>query len=622
MVAALVAEGASDSAPNTGELSLAKQVLLADPDLRFDPYAVLVRFKACATAEERDEAIAKVGGCVQRTFELVPGLVKIEIVGSVENAIDTLSPLNSIEYAEPDFVVRPDSVIPNDPNFNQLWGMRNTGQMVNSDPGVAGADTRSTEAWGVRTGDANFVVAIIDSGTNLSHPDLAANLWTNSGEIAGNGVDDDLNGYVDDTKGWDFFGHDNNPSDGGHGTHTAGIVGAVGNNGIGVTGVAWSCKLMVLRFIGPTGGFTSDAILAIQYAVRKNVRVSNNSWGGSSFSNSLHDAIHEAADSNHLFVTSAGNSGLNNDVTPYYPAAYNSSNIISVASTDNNDARAASSNYGYISCDLGAPGVNIYSTYGSSYSFMSGTSMASPHVAGTAALVFIQNPSWSYLEVKARILATVRPIPSLQGAWQSGGILNTAAALGVAAPPPNTAPVVTITAPTANGSFVEGAAVTFCGSAADAEDGSRTDHMTWTSNLQGQFGVGGVFSVTTLRVGTHVITATAADTAGLSASQTRTITITALSVPIAPISPSVTRSGTTANVAWRDRSNNETGFQIRRERRIGGLWTGQIIVGIVGANVQSYANTGLTAGTYRYSIRAVNGSSTSAWTTWVSVSIP
>ncbi|MEY4118894.1 MAG: hypothetical protein RLZZ116_2222 [Planctomycetota bacterium] len=603
-------------------LPLSKQVLLADPTLHYDPYSVFVKFGVDATAADRDAVAAAVGGSALHTYALVPGLVHLEITCSVKDAIDRIAALKGVEYVEPDFVVRADAV-PNDPSFGLLWGMQNTGQTVNADPGIAGADARATGAWDVLVGNPGFVVAIIDSGTLLSHPDLAANIWTNPGEIAGNGIDDDANGYIDDVSGYDFFSIDNNPSDGGHGTHTAGTVGAVGNNGIGVAGVAWNCKIMPLRFLGPTGGFTSDAILAIQYAVQKQVKVSNNSWGGSASSQPLFDAIAAARSFDHLFVASAGNNAANSDSLPSYPAAYNLDNIISVAATDNNDARATFSNYGPASVDLGAPGVNVLSTYGTSYAYLNGTSMAAPHVAGVAALVFMQNPSMSYTQVKARILGSVRPIASLTGLCVSGGVLNAAAALNAPPPPPpNNAPTVTIISPTSGASFLTGASITFTGSALDLEDGSRTAAMTWTSSLQGQIGVGGSFTLASLIAGTHVITARATDTAGLAGTSTVSITLTVPIVPAIPTAFRVARSGSSAVTSWRDRSNNETGFEVRREQRINNVWTNTTTVGSVGANVQTFTNAGLSAGLYRYSVRAVNGADASAWTGWVQITIP
>ena len=287
--------------------------------------------------------------------------------------------------------------LPNDTYFNLEWGLHNTGQTIQGQVGIADADIDCPEAWDLSTGNASFVIADIDTGMQWTHPDLDGNVWSNPGEIAGNGIDDDGNGYIDDTRGWDFYSVDNNPDDGdGHGTHTAGTIGAEGNNGIGVVGVNWQCKIMPLRFLGPFGGSTSDAILAVNYAAAKGVRVSNNSWGGGGFSQGLFDAINAAKAVGHVFVAAAGNNGSNNDSSPFYPASYNLDNLISVAATDNRDNRASFSNYGAVSVDLGAPGVNVASTYtASGYAYLSGTSMATPHVTGVVALVEALNPSWT-----------------------------------------------------------------------------------------------------------------------------------------------------------------------------------------------------------------------------------
>ena len=604
-------------------LPLSKRILLVEPELKYDPFSVLVKFSPRATAGERANALQLVGGKVLKQYDLVPGLVHMEVSGKVEDAVLALGKLRGIvEYAEPDYVVRAGAVVPNDPSFSQLWGMSNSGQTVNADPGVAGADIRATDAWGVSTGDANFVVAIIDSGTQLNHPDLAANIWTNPGEIAGNGIDDDANGYVDDTRGWDFFSIDNDPTDGGHGTHTAGTVGAVGNNGIGVAGVAWNCKLMALRFLGPTGGFTSDAILAVQYVTRKSVKVSNNSWGGGAFSQALFDAIGASRTVGHVFVASAGNNGANSDTTPSYPAAYNLDNIISVAATDNNDARASFSNFGATSVDIGAPGVNTYSTYGATgYAFLNGTSMAGPHVAGVAALVYIQNPTWTYTQVKTRIMSTARPVQGLSGLCVTGGVVNAAAALGIVAPPVNTAPVVGITSPTAGATFTTGTAITFTGTAQDTQDGILTASMTWSSSLQGQIGVGGSFTVSNLVAGSHVITARAVDSAGLATSVTRTITVANPVAPTIPSNLAVTRTGTTVTVSWRDRSTNETGFEVRREQFVGGVWTNQATYSLP-VNSTRLVQSAVAAGQYRYAVRAVNGTAASAFTAFRTITVP
>ena len=348
-----------------------------------------------------------------------------------------------MEYAEPDYVVQAVQV-PDDVSFGNEWGLNNTGQSIGGSNGTPDADIDMAEAWDTATGNGSTVIALIDTGTQWDHPDLANNIWTNSGEIPGNGIDDDHNGYVDDVHGWDFYNDDNDPGDSnGHGTHTAGTLCAEGNNGEGVAGVLWHCRIMPLRFIGPHGGSTSDAVSAIEYAVAQGARVSSNSWGGGGFSLSLYNAVSAARAIGHVFVAAAGNNGVNTDSSPFYPAAFNLDNVLSVAATDYRDNLAGWSNYGVKTVDVGAPGVNIYSTYkGSGYAWLSGTSMAAPHVAGLVALVQEQHSGWDYPQVINQVLATVRPVASLDGKTKTGGVINALAALGggttptVPSPPP------------------------------------------------------------------------------------------------------------------------------------------------------------------------------------------
>jgi len=426
----VLAQPALSQTASLAELAHRRSVYLleGDPTLRYDPTTVIVRFRTGAAEAERAALRRLVGGFGLRSLDAVPGLELISTSIPVDEAIALLRP--HVEYAEHNWVVQKDSTIPNDTYFGLQWGIHNTGQTILGTPGTPDADIDGVEAWDVSTGDAGFAVAIIDTGTQWNHPDLDANIWSNPGEIAGNGLDDDGNGYVDDIRGWDFYSGDNNPTDGeGHGTHTAGTVGAEGDNGVGVAGVNWRCKLAPLRFLGPSGGFTSDAIAAVNYCTIEGIRVSNNSWGGGGYSQGLYDAIDASKSVGHVFVAAAGNSGVNTDVSPHYPSSYNLSNLISVAATDNRDALANestwASNYGASSVDLGAPGVDIASTWsGSGYVWAGGTSMATPHVAGVAALVYARNPGWSYAQVVGRILSTARPAASMAGRCTTGGILN------------------------------------------------------------------------------------------------------------------------------------------------------------------------------------------------------
>ncbi|WP_233256491.1 S8 family peptidase, partial [Microcystis sp. 0824] len=280
-----------------------------------------------------------------------------------------------------------------------------------------------------------LVIGVIDTGVDYNHQDLVGNIWTNPGEIAGDGIDNDGNGYIDDIRGWDFAYNDNNPSDvNGHGTHVSGTIAGKGNNGVGVTGVAWNAKIMPLKFLNDQGsGSTSNAILAINYATAKGVKLTNNSWGGGGYSQALYDAINAAGQAGALFIAAAGNDAKNTDTSPSYPASYNLANIISVASTTRTDALSSFSNYGLTSVDLGAPGSEIYSTTpNNTYSTYSGTSMASPHVAGAAALLWSQNPTWTAQQVKDALMNTGDPLASLAGKTVSGKRLNVFNALAAA----------------------------------------------------------------------------------------------------------------------------------------------------------------------------------------------
>ena len=343
--------------------------------------------------------------------------------------LNALSMTPGFRYAEPNFVVSVD-VVPNDPEYSQLWGLND----VDDD------DIDAPQAWDLTTGSSNIVVGVIDTGVDYTHEDLAANMWTNPvecpagvGTCIEDGVDNDSNGFIDDFYGWDFVNDDNDPfDDNSHGTHVAGTIAAVGNNGTGVVGVNWNAQIMALKFLAASGsGSTADAIEAIEYATMMkrdhgvNIRVTNNSWGGGGFSQGLKDAIDASGQQGMLFIAAAGNSSSNNDTTPHYPSSYDLGNIIAVASTDSADGLSSFSNTGLTSVDLGAPGSSIYSTTPySQYGTKSGTSMASPHVAGVAALAWSAAPSATSTQVRDAIFAGVDSIPSLQGKSVTGGRLN------------------------------------------------------------------------------------------------------------------------------------------------------------------------------------------------------
>lgn len=340
-----------------------------------------------------------------------------------------------IEYMEPNYLVST-LATPNDPDFPKLWGLDNTGQTG----GKSDADIDAPEAWNIATG-GTVTIAVIDTGVDYTHSDLLANMWKNTKEVAGNGIDDDGNGYVDDVYGYDFASKDGDPMDDNlHGTHCAGTIAGVGNNSKGVAGVNWKAKIMALKFLGGNGGGdVANAILAIQYAVKMGAKISSNSWGcvGCN-SQALYDAIKAADAQGHLFIAAAGNDALDNDGSRVsYPSSYDLENIIAVAATDHLDNLAYFSNYGKTAVDLGAPGVDIYSTApGKTYQTLSGTSMATPHVSGVAGLLKVFKPDLNHLAIRDRLLATVDKIPALDGKSVTGGRLNAYNALNSNGPNP------------------------------------------------------------------------------------------------------------------------------------------------------------------------------------------
>lgn len=330
--------------------------------------------------------------------------------GELLQMIKELKKDPAVVYAEPDYVLKALDTTPNDTYYSNLYGMQKI---------------QAQKAWDYVKGSNSVVIGVIDTGIDYNHVDLVNNIWTNPGEIANNNIDDDNNGYIDDIHGWNFVNNTKNSiDDNSHGSHCAGTIGAQGNNGIGVVGVNWNVKLVSLKFLDSSGrGSTSNAISAINYARTMNFPILNNSWGGGSYSQALYDAINLYQG---LFVAAAGNNyGNDNDVSPHYPSSYNCNNIIAVANTDSNDNLSSSSNYGYNSVDLSAPGTSIYSTVlNNSYGNKSGTSMATPHVAGAAGLIKAYNPNLTTAQIKNIILSNVDVVQSLSNKVNTGGRLN------------------------------------------------------------------------------------------------------------------------------------------------------------------------------------------------------
>lgn len=365
-----------------------------------------------------------------RTFSDLEQVQVIEIQSgnSVPEIIAAYLKSGLVEYAEPDIWCHAD-LVPQDPKFldGTLWHLKNIG--------LNGADIDATAGWNIQNTATNVIVAIIDSGIRYTHEDLASNLWVNPNEIAGNGLDDDHDGFVDDLYGINAVLNNGDPDDDfGHGTHVAGIIGAVGNNQKGVVGVAWRVQLMACKFLDNTGnGSISDAIVCFDYARSKGASIINASWGADAYSSTLRLAIQRTRDAGIVVVTAAGNEGTNNDVVPSYPGNYDVDNLVSVAATTSSDTLASFSNYGATTVDLAAPGSFIYSTWNSAdndYAYSSGTSMAAPCVAGVFALVRARFSNYTYQQLISRVLTNTDLLPALAGKCITGGRVNLRKALG------------------------------------------------------------------------------------------------------------------------------------------------------------------------------------------------
>jgi len=446
-VAALTAAVAIATAPafaQDAESDLAR----ASSGPQFVPNEVLVKFRPGTAAADKVNARGRAGavGTEVITTPLMKqlGTGDLELLRlppgmTVANAMGKLKAHFAVEYAEPNWIYYHDATS-NDLYYTNgsLWGMYGDATSPANQHG-----SQAGEAWAAgKTGSSNVYVGIIDEGYMFTHTDLAANAGVNPGEIAGNGIDDDGNGYVDDVHGWDFDGNNSSVFDGtgdDHGTHVAGTIGGVGGNGAGVAGVVWNVKLLNAKFLGNRGGTTANAIKAVDYfsdlKTRHglNIVATNNSWGGGGFSQALQDAIVRANNANILFIAAAGNSTYNCDTsTACYPAEYPTANVIAVASITSTGAISSFSNYGSNTVDLGAPGSSILSTVPTSskgkivpgYASYSGTSMATPHVTGAAALYASTHPGATAAQIKGAILSSAIATSSLAGKCVTGGRLN------------------------------------------------------------------------------------------------------------------------------------------------------------------------------------------------------
>ncbi len=450
---ALLAIGVAGEAAAAGRSDLALAALATAQHV---PGEVLVQFRPGASEQAKEAAVERIGGA---RFETVASearrgdgggdleLVLLPAAVTVAQAVRALEPDRAVSFAEPNWIYQHDATS-NDPYYTNgsLWGMYGDATSPANPHG-----SQAGEAWARgNVGSGTVYVGVIDEGIMYFHADLDGQVWTNSHDPV-DGVDNDGNGYVDDVHGWDFDKNDSSIYDGtqdDHGTHVAGTIGAKGGNGVGVAGVSWNVTLISAKFLGRRGGTTANAIKAVDYITDLKTRhgldivATNNSWGGGGFSQGLLDAIDRGGDAGILFVAAAGNGGNDgvgddNDVTPHYPSSYQCTKggtrgwdcIIAVASITSSGAKSGFSNYGDVSVDLGAPGSGIYSTLPgrgntSAYGSYSGTSMATPHVTGGAALYASSHSTASAQDIKAAILSSAVPTSSLQGITVTGGRLD------------------------------------------------------------------------------------------------------------------------------------------------------------------------------------------------------
>lgn len=459
-----------------------------------------------------------------------PDLEVVELPrGRRDQVLAALRASGLVDYAEPDYRVKA-LIEPNDFRFydGSQWNLKNTGMYG----GTVGADIDAPDAWDLQNSAPGVIVAVVDTGVRLTHEDLRGNLWTNPGEVgidnaghdrATNGIDDDSDGYVDDVHGINALNQTGNPVDDyGHGTHVAGIIGATGNNSVGIAGVAWHVRLMALKALDATGeGSISDAIECLDYARAHGAKVVNASWGSYEFtSQALRDAIAALRDAGIIFVAACGNSAADNDANPLFPASYEFDNIVAVAASTRTDSAASFTNWGHTTVDLAAPG-SVFSTWNGSdsdYRSFDGTSMAAPHVAGAAALAWAINPALTYRQVIDVILANTDPLPAFAGKTVTSGRLNLALTLSavVLSSPEKMPPKVAMSRPKL-AATVSGTAVTVAATATDNVGVTSVQFILDGQNLGPAVTAAPyryTWNTTTVPNGVHVIGAFAFDAAG------------------------------------------------------------------------------------------------------------
>ena len=402
---------------------------------------ILVKFKSGVSQEAIERLTAQRNDRVEDRIENAEGWEAIDDFDNADAAtlVKEYQQLPEVEFAEPNYEINLEEapagplepILPRDPQFNDQWALANSGQRG----GKKGADISATLAWAKTTGTDNLVVAVLDTGVDYNHEDLTENMWRRPEKMEP--YHDNELGTMDDEFGFNAIDGSDPMDDNGHGTHCAGIIGAEGENEVGIAGVNWKVQIMPLKFMNASGsGSTKDAIEAINYVIDRkkagvNVRIISASWGSTQKSRALGDVIRKAYENDILFVAAAGNSSVDNDRMPHYPSSFDVPNVVSVAALDRHDALASFSNYGAKSVAIAAPGVEILSTWlGNEYEEKSGTSMATPVVSGVAALILAEHPDMSVDDLKKKLLASTDPIVALKGKTVTGGRINAAKALG------------------------------------------------------------------------------------------------------------------------------------------------------------------------------------------------
>ena len=628
----------------------------AAPDPTFVAGELLIQFRAGASEGAKAAARALVGAARRQQLR-ANGTGELELAAlparsDVLGASAALRRHPAVSFAEPNWIYTHQSA-PDDPYYinGSLWGMYGD---ATSPANAFGSQAAEAWAAGHTGGGSTVYVGIIDEGIDFNHPDLANNIWSNSFDWP-DGADNDGNGYIDDVHGWDFFQNNNSIYDGtagdnqtdSHGTHVSGTIGATGNNAKGVAGVNWNVTLISGKFLGPNGGTTAAAVKAVDYFTDLKTRHSlnivalNNSWGGGGYSQALHEAIIRAANADILFVAAAGNGNIigqpiNNDTTASYPSNYNTtvgtSNlagaaydaVIAVTSLTSTGAKSSWANYGKTTVDLGAPGSGVYSTTpNGTYSSFSGTSMATPHVTGAAALYAAMNPGSSAAAIRTAILAKTTFTSSLSGITVTNGRLNIGNFLPPPSPPsaPSNLTAGAVSPPqidlawTDNSTNEDGFSVERCtgaGCGDFVQIGSVGPNVTAFSNP-------GLAANTTYRYRVRAFNAGGNSDYSLEAEAT---TAGPLAAPAAP--SNLTAEGVSSRTIalnWQDNSTNEQGFKIERCQNQSCNNFSQVAT--VGANVTTFTDPNRVRGkAYGYRVRAYNAAGNSAYSNTASAAAP